>query len=317
MALHVKAALLYILIPCSVLPNAVVIIIFLKIQPRLQLNDILLVSLALSDCLRGLIGYIPDVSMIYGIESDSTTDPLTCRITGFTISFLAYVSIAHMIVIPLDRMINIAYPSILRQLQDNCRRLGVILIVWTYGIIFAIIPFLGASSYKRDSNICSLDWRDHSFSGKFYLMSLFVFCYLLPIVTISVSFHIIQRKLQQMVHTAQHSFGTQHLSVMQNLKAQKGHIKMILVMITIFFAAWTPYAVVSFMMMLDIEIATTLVWVSAFVGKCTTIVNPLVYCFLYGKYRDRLRGIFRKRRSTVNPEINTTSSRTRPAASVS
>ena len=302
MALALHSALMYTLITFSVLPNAFVIIVYIKLRPALQLNDILIISLACSDCLCGMIGYIPEVSIQSEIMSDLEGNSKTCTLTGFTISTLAFVAIAHMIAIPLDRMINIVYPSTSLNLQESYKKWIIVAAVWVYGMTFSILPLVGVSSYTIRYNLCSLDWEDDSFSGKWYLMSLFVFCYLLPIATISISFTIIQKKLKNMQLIAQDSFGDDHISVQRHYKAQKKHVVMISIMISIFFAAWTPYASVSFMIMQDVKISGHLVWISAYLGKCTSVVNPIVYCFTYSKHRSKLKRLF-CRSKRVSPAV--------------
>ena len=300
----VKMILFYSVVTFSIFPNAILVFTVPRTDRDLKIHNILIVSLASSDALRAILGHLPEVATAHGriVLQDGATN--ICTVTGFLICFSAYVSVTHMMALPLEQLLHIVYPILWSKLfHSKLIKTLLVLAVWTYGILFAIPPLVGLSSYRIKSGVCSLNWADRTVAGKIYLMSLFVFLYVLPMIAILVSFNLIQRELTSMKISAETLYGETNFRLMKKHKMLKQNNILVLAMITSFFIAWTPYACVAFMVVMDTKTTYTLTWVSAFLGKSTVLINPLLYFFLRSSYRTKLRRMLRRRSAMVVPVV--------------
>lgn len=71
---------------------------------------------------------------------------------------------------------------------------GVLLAcVWIYAFIFAAAPLADWGSYGPEpyGTACCIKWKPSTREAKFYIMALFVFCYIIPCVLIIISYSLI------------------------------------------------------------------------------------------------------------------------------
>ena len=299
----VKMILFYCVVTFSVFPNAIVIFTVPKTERDMKIHDMLLVSLAVSDSVRAILGHLPEVATTHGQLVLKDGQASTCTWSGFFICFLSYVSVTHMMTLPLEQLLHILHPAHWSRILQSSRLKGLLIVfIWCYGLMFAIPPVLGVSSYRIEAGVCSLYWEDPYIAGKTFILSLFVLMYLVPITVIFVSFCQIRRELKSMKSIADKLFHQKNYALLKKYKVQKRHTLLVLTMICSFFVLWTPYACVAIMMVLKVQMTYTQGWVSAFLGKSTVLMNPLLYLFLKGSYKSKLLRLLR-RRSKVAPEV--------------
>ena len=294
------------LVTLSFFPNALVIAAFIKIRHFMAFQDYFLVSLAVCDFSRCVFGYVPEIIKLASsnLQQENST---SCKAFGFIISFFAYVSIAHLMVLSVERAITITSSNFQ---GGTCFSIALVLaFIWIYGLLWATFPLLGWCSYKLeiDETKCSVDWADSTLSGKSYIMSLFAFCFFLPLSIMFTSFVIVRRNLNCMHENASKLFGRQHLAAMSALRANTKHSRMVLIMAVMFVASWTPYAVVAFMATLGKQLKPIMFTVSAYCGKSSAIINPVVYALCYSKCRRAVKRLFVNNvvdisRSSFHPE---------------
>ena len=120
-------------------------------------------------------------------------------------------------------------------------------------------------------------------------MSLLHIFYLLPLITIGVSYinlFLVVRKVYQ--NTAA-TWGANAKVTRQSFLAQVKFTKQLVVVTCGFLLAWTPYAVLSSLRVLtDIEFNNGWYEMSALFAKTAYLYSPVIYFFMYRRLRRRV-----------------------------
>lgn len=169
-------------IPLCLLLNLTVIIVYCSKRRKIRLEEIQLVSLAVSDALQAATGYSIE---LYVYRSGNNKGILCCA-AGFCNTFLALVSITHIVALSIERYITLCYPYLAHTWFTNkCAPCVFVVPAWLYGLLWAIMPVLGWSSYLPENGElfrCSIDLHTRDGHHQSYTYSLLVFCFVLPVI---------------------------------------------------------------------------------------------------------------------------------------
>jgi len=285
----------------SVLLNLLIIIVLLRKVRDITYMDLIMVSLSLSDLIQAAAGYSIE---IYSISYENIMSETRCKIGGFTVTFLALVSISHLVGIAVERCVILKYPMKARTwLNRPLVALFVIIPSWLYGLLWAVLPLIGWSSYKRENGAthrCGIDLVDRSTGYVSYSYSLLVFCYVIPVLVISVCCYFIRGTLKLMQSQGE------ALGVAVRIVASRGRMErkqsiMSLVMICAFLLAWTPYAACVLVLTARGSVSSSLHSIAAVFGKTSTMYNPIIYSIFMKDFRVRCKTLFRLRSNVVYP----------------
>ena len=293
-----------------------------------------IMSMVVADLMRTAVGYPIEV---YNLFSERLGDK-GCDGVGFLLTFTSLVSICHLAGVSVERAVLLtnAMKGELRHTdnKDSWHSLYVIVPSWLCGLLWAIAPLLGWSSYllSEESGICSINLEDPTDNNMSYLYSLLLGCFIVPLTMMVVSFFIGRRGflalgeviVRQKAHTqlSPSSLKTHNLtssvgkiteSVDVNLstgdksdavnngpdpdvlrwnKLQKKYAVESFTMVVSFVVMWTPYALCVFVQGTMGEVPVTLMRISAYLGKFSTVSNPSIHLiFRYKKMLGRsMRG---------------------------
>ena len=211
------------------------------------------------------------------------------------VTFCALSSILHLVVLSVDRYLMVCKPFIAGRIHStywNC--VFALLLAWLLALLFSIFPLLGRSRYalEADGMRCSIDWNSESLKDRFYVMLLFAFCFLLPILIMSYSFFSVHRELRRMQSRAGDMFGLNSRAATDVITAERRNMRLAIILCSVFLLTWSPYAIISFWTAFFQHLAKVPVVLSttaALIAKSSTIVNPLIYSFWNKVFRDRLQ----------------------------
>lgn len=290
----------------SILLNLLVVVVLLTKCSHVNHLDMLMVSLAISDILQSVTGYPVE---IYSLINTTIIDQLSCKVAGFSITFLALVSISHLAGISIERAILLTFPWKAREwFANRWVSLYIIIPSWLYGFLWALFPLLGWSSYKREFNAnhrCSIDLETPSNNSRTYAICLMCFCFLIPIVCIAVSSGFTLRELKRM-RTQVGVLGINENQVVLRRKREVKHTVMALVLISTFIVAWSPYSACVFALTTKGKVEESLLTFSAIFAKTSTLYNPIVYSIFLKEFRSRcLRVLGCKSMNVVAPIVST------------
>ncbi|KAJ4936608.1 hypothetical protein JOQ06_001197 [Pogonophryne albipinna] len=168
---------------------------------------------------------------------------------------------------------------------------------WVYALLFAGSPLAKWGKYGPEpyGTACCIDWRlsnEHS-TARSFTVALFIFCYILPCCVIVASYSCILVTVNvSRKNMEQHASKKTHMSSIQTII-----IKLSVAVCIGFFAAWSPYAVVSMWAAFGhVENIPPLAFaLPAMFAKSSTIYNPIIYLML----RPNVRKVIRKDLGTL------------------
>uniref|UniRef100_A0ABM5G5N9 Opsin-5-like n=1 Tax=Pogona vitticeps TaxID=103695 RepID=A0ABM5G5N9_9SAUR len=149
--------------------------------------------------------------------------------------------------------------------------------VWAYALIFAVAPLADWGSYGPEpyGTACCIKWKASTQEAKFYIVALFVFCYIIPCLLILISYSLILWTVKVSQRAVK-----QHMSPRKKANSVHSLIVKLSVSVCIgFLAAWTPYAIVSMWAAFGdaSQIPVLAFALSAVFAKSSATYNPLVY----------------------------------------
>ena len=164
---------------------------------------------------------------------------------------------------------------------------------WFYGLAWAAFPFMGWSGYalEDDKLRCSIDWASRELVDQSYIVFMLIFCFLVPVGVMIYSFVNVKTELRKMQVRASSLFGRESKASKDNIRAEKRHTRLAVVMCTVFIATWTPYTLLSFWASFFTHIAHTPVFLGttcAIIAKSSTIFNPIIYTIMHKRFRHSL-----------------------------
>ncbi|TRY66876.1 hypothetical protein DNTS_033040 [Danionella cerebrum] len=162
--------------------------------------------------------------------------------------------------------------------------------VWFYASVFALGPLGNWGSFGPEpyGTACCINWYTpaHDALAMSYIISLFVFCYLVPCTIILLSYTFILLTVR-----GSHQAVQQHVSPQTKVVDAHALIVKLSVAVCIgFLTAWSPYAIIAMWAAFSDseEVPPTAFALAAILAKSSTIYNPMVYLLFKPNFRKSL-----------------------------
>ena len=171
------------------------------------------------------------------------------------------------------------------------------------------MPLVGWSSYGIEGIevSCSLAWNLRTVSNISYIICLFIFSYIAPIVVICFTYYRIWQiiKRQSQVKISPENQSGHHSNEDRSL--HKGVAIVGLLTTSLFLLAWTPYAIVSFVSFVNPAAVTLLqATIPALIAKSSVIYFPLVYAAKHTEFQAECRKVICGRSGSEGREVQIT-----------
>ncbi|XP_060776390.1 C-C chemokine receptor type 5-like [Neoarius graeffei] len=267
--------------------NGLVLCILIKYHKRSNMTDVCLFNLALSD-LFFLIS-LPFWAH-YAAIADWIFGDFMCHVVTALFMLGFYGSIFFMILMTIDRYTVIVHANTSLFSKHRSVRAVIVLTLFMWALsLAASLPIIIFSKVKNETSVskCMViypmgsAWRPFSYIklnilGLIIPLSVMVFCYM------------------------------RIIPILMAMKSQKKHkaVRLILVLIIVFFLFWTPYNIVIFLKFLhqllylhtckwqkDLQMAMKWVEIIAFIHCC---LNPIIYAFVGQKFRNLVLKILKE-----------------------
>uniref|UniRef100_A0A182NH64 G-protein coupled receptors family 1 profile domain-containing protein n=1 Tax=Anopheles dirus TaxID=7168 RepID=A0A182NH64_9DIPT len=223
------------------------------------------------------------------------------------------VAIATLTVISIDRYNVVVYPLNPNRSTTKLKCYVLIAFTWAYGLLFACLPAfeIGLSRYTAEGFLtaCSFDYLDRAYEARVFMFVYFLFAWLLPFVIISYCY---ARILIAVINA----------NAIQSSKSKnKTEVKLagvVVGIIGLWFAAWTPYAVVAMMGVFGYEQYLTPLnsMIPAVFAKIAASIDPYFYAMNHPRYRQMLERMFCNRGADQGNSQYQTSHYTRNASRI-
>ncbi|XP_060776392.1 C-C chemokine receptor type 4-like [Neoarius graeffei] len=267
--------------------NGLVLCVLLKYHKRSNVTDVCLFNLALSDLL--FLISLPFWAH-YAAVTEWTFGGFMCHAVTALYMLGFYGSIFFMILMTLDRYAVIvhAHSSLFTKHRSVRASIAMALFMWALSL-GASLPTIIFSQVKNESDgwICKEEYPEQTRWKLFSYIELNIFGLIIPLSVMVFCYSRI-------------------IPILMALKSQKRHkaVRLILVLVTVFFVFWTPYNIVIFLKFLrqlgymtscqweqDLHMATQWVETIAFSHCC---LNPIIYAFVGQKFRTLVRNILKQ-----------------------
>ena len=268
--------------------NGVVIFtIYRNVHRRISAPTYLILSIAVSDFLSCAIP-VP-ISIARHFQKKWPFGLAGCQAHAFMIFLLALVSITHLVAISAGKYMTITR-SLSRDSYFNKKK--VILIIlgsWIYSLTFSVAPLVGWSRYGLEgTNVtCSVRWESSLPSDQAYFGVVIFTCYFLPLAVITFCYYKIHRVSKHIVFNTSHSGGLAMTATQALLKKHHKSSVYFLAIIAGFLIPWSPYACVSFLLVLGRKVSPVATSACSVLAKISFFLNPLLYAIFHRKFRRR------------------------------
>ena len=271
------------LIVLSLMGN-ILILTALYRSPRLRnTTNIYIAALAVTDLLNAAIpGTLFASTMITGRLVYSITG---CRLSGFLVHFLAYVSMTTMTLTALNRYFRVVKPQLYKKLFGGKRSFFIIAVSWLVITAFVLYPTVfgvAQFSFNPALSFCAYTFATKGAETVFTMTVvcvLVVFCLSLVILC----YYQVSKEIRK------HNAGV--ILSLQGVTAHEIKLsKLLFVMVFAFVLCWLPTFVVILIIRVILSKAPhELAVVIPFLLQTTSVLNPIIYGALSPPFRREFR----------------------------
>ncbi|KAM9849671.1 teleost multiple tissue opsin 3a [Aulostomus maculatus] len=271
----VVAVFLGFILVAGILNNFITLLVFAKFRSLWTPINVILLNISLSDILVCVFGTpFSFAASLYGrwlIGEDG------CKWYGFANSFFGIVSLVSLSVLSYERYTTVLNAS-KADISDFRKAWLCVGGCWLYSLLWTLPPFLGWSSYGPEGpgTTCSVQWHLRSPTSVSYVLCLFIFCLLLPLLLMLYSYGRILVAIRRV--------GKINLLTAQ--RREQHILVMVLSMVSGYLLCWMPYGIMALMVTFGrSELVTPLASVvPSILAKFSTVVNPVIYVFLNNQF---------------------------------
>ncbi|KAJ8383578.1 hypothetical protein AAFF_G00219580 [Aldrovandia affinis] len=278
---------------CSLLGNSMLLYVSYKKKHLLKPAEFFIVNLAISDL--GMTVSLYPLAITSSIYHRWLYGKTMCLIYAFCGVLFGVCSLTTLTVLSTVCCMKVCYPLYGNRFTHEHGRL-LIACVWAYALVFACSPLAHWGEYGPEpyGTACCIDWTssNRQATARSYTVALFVFCYIVPCAVIVSSYTQILATVRESRKAVEQHLSTQtHMSNIQTII-----VKLSVAVCIGFFAAWSPYALVSMWAAFGRveDIPPMAFAVPAVFAKSSTLYNPVVYLLLKPNFRHIVCKDFRR-----------------------
>ncbi|XP_071130157.1 rhodopsin, GQ-coupled-like isoform X2 [Mytilus edulis] len=280
--------------------NLIVICLFVRYKSLRRSANLFVLNLAVGDTLL-IVANVP-LLVISSFRAQWIGGVIGCHLFAFFGGLSGFVSINTLTVLAIERCVVITCHLTYNNRLSNPRIILVCVIVWIYSFIWSILPYLGWGGHMMEGSrtSCTFDYFTKTINNRMYVICLIVFCFVLQLIIISLSYLKIVTVVFSRQHEITHSKSNSKAVCLRvssgkdRLKVEWRATKAAMTLVGVFCISWTPYAIIALIgQFSDTSIITPLS--SALPGlfaKMSSFLNPIIYTLLHSKYRKMIRSIF-------------------------
>uniref|UniRef100_A0AAR2J166 G-protein coupled receptors family 1 profile domain-containing protein n=1 Tax=Pygocentrus nattereri TaxID=42514 RepID=A0AAR2J166_PYGNA len=243
--------------------NFLVLMLFTRFHFLRTPINLLLLNISVSDMLVCLFG--TPFSFAASICGRWLTGAHGCRWYGFANTLFGVVSLVSLALLSYERCCSVLCGSKMDVLDHRKVRLSIAG-CWVYSLIWTVPPLFGWSGYGPEGpgTTCSVRWALRTPGSRAYIICLFIFCLVLPLLTIIFC------------------YGRILITVHGVRGPMEGWVLlMVLIMVSCYLFCWLPYGVVALLGTFGPSgsVSPTASIVPSVLAKSSTVLNPIIYAF--------------------------------------
>lgn len=277
----------------SIVGNSLIIVIIYRARELRSTTNFLIANMSVSDLLASIF-YMPIA--ILEIHNGHRTWPLDgqtglvlCKLVYFIHDVSVAVSVESLTFITIDRFCGIVRPHRRKPFVGRIKK--VVGFIWLNSMLLHC-PFLYTFqlTYKMGNTYCEMIWPasvDTHFFNKIYFLTLIVILFVFPLITIVALQSFIIRKFHNQSLPRGLSSEARNRRHRRNCKI----ISMVLAVIGVFFACWSPIIIYSFIVLFFTKKCSNFElfrFVASFIVESNKSWNFFIYFAFNNTYRHTL-----------------------------
>ncbi|KAF2885510.1 hypothetical protein ILUMI_20660 [Ignelater luminosus] len=303
---HYALAVLYVFIMTfGWFGNAFVISTFIRCPSLRTPANTLVMNLAISDLL--MMSKMP-IFIFNSTHLGPALGKFGCYIHGFVGGLSGTVSITTLAAISLDRYYVIKFPLNMR--FTRVRAKICVAVTWIYSMIFSVIPLLDFKfgSYVPEGYLtsCSFDYLSDKEEVRMFILIFFIAAWVVPFSMITFCYiNILRTVLKTRDLARKDSESSRHMKLEEKRNQEIKLAGIILFVIALWFAAWTPYAVVALLgISNNLQLISPLAsMIPALFCKSASCIDPFVYAITNSKFKSEAYKLYCKRSTRKTSKI--------------
>uniref|UniRef100_A0A4W3I3D3 Teleost multiple tissue opsin 3a n=1 Tax=Callorhinchus milii TaxID=7868 RepID=A0A4W3I3D3_CALMI len=265
------AVFLGIILVLGCVNNLLVLLLFVCFKEiRTPLNMILL-NISLSDLSVCVFG--TPFSFAASIYRRWLIGHKGCKWYGFANSLFGIVSLISLSLLSYER-----YATVLKSTKadsTNYKKAWVyIAFSWFYSLVWTLPPLFGWSKYGPEGygTTCSVIWHLRSPNNASYIICLFLFCLILPVLLMAYCYGRIIQAIR----------GVGKINQMTAQTREHRILLMVISMVTFYLLCWLPYGTVALIGTFGNAdlITPTCSVIPSILAKSSTVINPVIYVIM-------------------------------------
>ncbi|XP_061105274.1 pinopsin-like [Conger conger] len=257
------------------LSNFVVLIVFARFRALRTPINLILLNISVSDMLVCIFG--TPFSFAASLYGSWLIGHHGCKWYGFANALFGIVSLVSLAILSYERYTTVLCPT-KADVSDFRKAWLSIGGSWLYSLVWTVPPLLGWSGYGPEGpgTTCSVQWQHPSANSISYVVCLFVFCLLLPLLLMIFCYGKILLVIRGVAKINQTS-----------AQRRENHILLMVVfMVSCYLLCWMPYGVVSMIASFGKKglISPTASIVPSVLAKSSTVVNPIIYMLFNNQF---------------------------------
>ncbi|KAJ0058578.1 hypothetical protein NL108_017437 [Boleophthalmus pectinirostris] len=256
--------------------NVLVIISIAYFRQLHTLTNYLVLSLAVSDLLIGIM-VLPFVIFLFVTPCSPLHDVL-CRVRGFFDMLLCLASILNLFCICIERYYAVCQPLSYQTKINSRIILGMIFMVWSLSSVLSfVLTFGGNKSKERCAIVQILKLSVIAAVIAFHIPFVVMF-------TLYMKILLVVRRQARSIHTASLSDGVS--------KAERRATLMLAMVIGVFFICWAPVSIcATYQPFNHFSLPLKVMEIFKFLAWLNSMLNPFIYAYSHSLFRSAFRFI--------------------------
>ena len=269
--------------------NSLVIFTFFKDHSLHLPTNFLVLSISVADWLMAVVAY--PIGVAANASQAWSLGRTSCVFYAFVTTTLGFGAMLHHTAIAVERYLAVTRPYTVD--ISNKAMISVISALWGFSLLWSVFPLFGWSAYVPEggNTACSIRWQSSDATNASYVYAIFVLFFFVPITINITVYTLMYRSVRWMSVNAVKVWGENAAPTLEIVMAKAKVAKTSAIMVTGFLIGWTPYAVVSLYAASGHaeNISPLLSSVPAMFAKTTTSYNPIIYFFMYDRFKVSLK----------------------------
>ncbi|XP_052268682.1 visual pigment-like receptor peropsin [Dreissena polymorpha] len=264
--------------------NVLVILTFTKNKRLLSPTNIFILGVAIGDLCMVCLGN--PLEFTSAINGAWFAGDAACVLVGFVVYLFGLSQLYLLSAVSVDRYIVITKPLLTHKITTKVACASV---TGCFGLalFWAVCPLIGWSSYGLEASgvFCGLNWKHVSVSNTSYVITITIFCFFVPLGIMIFCYYHVFMTVKRLNRNSVWDLNSR--MARKNLKLERKMLKSCVIMCGVYWIAWTPYAVVSFIQAFGDPDSVPL-WmaeVPATAAKSQVVWNPIIYVGTNKKFR--------------------------------